>query len=100
LLFDNLKTPQALAVVFETITQANEKNYQGKPAKEFLEKVDRILGVKPFEKREIPDEVRKLIEEREQLRQKKDFTKADEIRAMIIELGFDVEDTAGKTVIF
>ncbi|MFA4906560.1 MAG: cysteine--tRNA ligase [Candidatus Margulisiibacteriota bacterium] len=100
LLLDDLKTPQALAVLFETIAKANEENFKGRPAREFLEKIDRILAIKPFEERKIPERVKKLAEEREDFRKQKNFSKADEIRSEIIKQGFDVEDTADGTEIF
>jgi cysteinyl-tRNA synthetase len=41
----------------------------------------------------VPAEVNELVKEREQARKGKDFTKADEIRDKLAELGFTVQDT-------
>ena len=57
---------------------------------------DKVLGLnlKPREKKvlKIPAEVQKIIDEREMARKNKDWKKADELRARIIELGFEVKD--------
>jgi cysteinyl-tRNA synthetase len=41
----------------------------------------------------LPEEVKKLVEEREEARKKGDFKKADEIREKIKSLGYLIEDT-------
>ncbi|KKR65203.1 MAG: Cysteine-tRNA ligase [Parcubacteria group bacterium GW2011_GWF1_40_5] len=42
----------------------------------------------------IPEEVLKLVEEREQARKEKDFKKSDELRGKINSLGYEIKDTA------
>jgi len=51
------------------------------------------------EKIKIPEEVKKLVKEREDSRKKKDFKKADELRDKIKKKGFIVEDVDGKSKI-
>jgi cysteinyl-tRNA synthetase len=60
--------------------------------------MDKILGLdlekylgKPLE---IPDEVRQLVEQREEARQNKEFNRSDDLRSAIYEKGYEVEDTA------
>lgn len=60
---------------------------------EFLNKIDTILEIIPSKQETIPKEVTKLIEQREQYRQDKNFTEADKIRTQIENLGWDIEDT-------
>lgn len=43
---------------------------------------------------DVPDEVRRLVAEREQARKARDFTRADTLRDEIARLGFEVRDTA------
>ncbi|OYT56417.1 MAG: cysteine--tRNA ligase [Candidatus Aenigmarchaeota archaeon ex4484_14] len=89
---DNLNTPEALAVIFDLITEANKKidskSLTKKEAADILallEKIDTIFKMMNFkkEKIEIPEEVKKLIQEREKARTEKNWKKADEIRGQI-----------------
>jgi cysteinyl-tRNA synthetase len=41
----------------------------------------------------IPDTVQKIIEDREMARKNNDFVKADALREMIIDEGYDIKDT-------
>lgn len=87
-LSEDLDTPKALAFVFDNL---------GKLSRDNFEKIDEVLGI--LEKVEIPEEVRRLVEEREETRKNKDFEKSDQLRSEIEEKGFLVEDLAGKTVV-
>jgi cysteinyl-tRNA synthetase len=59
---------------------------------------DKVFGLQ-FEsvlkevKIEIPEDVKKLVEERENARKNKDWAKSDEIRDKIASLGYEVKDT-------
>ncbi len=96
---NDFDTPNAMATLFEFISEVNKLIAENKLSKEnaievkkFLDEIDSVFGLleKEFE---IPEEVQKLIEEREEARKAKDFKKADEIREKIRKLGFIVEDT-------
>ncbi|OGH48049.1 MAG: hypothetical protein A3A51_02645 [Candidatus Levybacteria bacterium RIFCSPLOWO2_01_FULL_39_10] len=96
---DDLNMPEALSVVWEMV----RSDYPGSAKKKSLLKFDEILGLglaefKP-EKVEVPDEVRSLIQKREQFRKSGDFSEADKIRVQIEEKGFTVEDTPTGTKI-
>ena len=64
---------------------------------EVLLDFDRVLGLCFEDVRragaELPDEVRRLIAEREKARRARDWAKADELRARIGELDYTLEDT-------
>ncbi len=86
---DDLDTPRALALVWENIKNLNRAT---------LDEVDKILGLdftKDGPLYEIPAEVQKLADEREQARKDKDFAKSDELRKQIEDAGFEVKDTPG-----
>ena len=42
---------------------------------------------------EIPEEIKKIAQKREEARLAKDFKKSDELRGLINQKGYDVEDT-------
>jgi cysteinyl-tRNA synthetase len=89
---DDLDTPQAIALIWEVL---------GDPALSDGDKKATILtfnatlglGLEKIENIEIPENVTKLADEREQARKHKDFKKSDELRAEIEALGFIVKDT-------
>ena len=101
---DDFNTPKAKASLFELVSLVNEKinkktltQTQAKGILEFLKEINKIflfLDFKQTKKEsEIPEEVKKLAQQREEYRQNKDWAKADETRQKIELLGFEVEDT-------
>ena len=90
---DDLNFPKALSIVWEMV----KSDYPDSAKKQSILKFDEVLGLslanfKP-KKIEIPEEVRKLVEEREALRKEGKFDEADKIREEVEEKGFIVEDS-------
>ncbi|OGY25412.1 MAG: cysteine--tRNA ligase [Candidatus Woykebacteria bacterium RBG_16_44_10] len=90
---DDLDMPQALAVTSELV----RSNYPASAKLATLYKFDKVLGL-DFEKvaqksAEVSVEVRKLVEQREEAREKGDFNKSDELRSQIKKAGYEVDDT-------
>ncbi|MFW6014224.1 MAG: cysteine--tRNA ligase [Nanoarchaeota archaeon] len=96
---DDLNISGAMAAVFEFIKKANrlidEDRVGSKNAEKIMEKLlefDKVLGLIEKHEEDIPKEVIELAEERKEARNKKDFTKADELRQKIKEKGYYVDD--------
>jgi cysteinyl-tRNA synthetase len=90
---NDLGLPQALATTWEMVNDASASPADKKAT---LLNFDQVLGlglaeIKPIT---IPESVTKLLAEREQARQSGNFTKSDELRVEIDNLGFIIEDTA------
>ena len=97
---DDLNMPLALSAIHEFVSEINKAIAEGnldeknaKEVKEIMLDFDKVLGILEYEKAEVPEEIKKLIEEREKLRKQKQFEKADEIREKIRQLGWEVQDT-------
>jgi cysteinyl-tRNA synthetase len=99
---NDLNMPEALSVVWDLVKA--DKPSSAKAASLF--KMDRILGLQLAEWKEnnhkmsisqVPQEIQKMINEREELRRNKQFTKADHLRNRIKKLGFEILDT-GKGI--
>ncbi len=89
---DDLNLPQTLALVWELIKDENIA-----PADKLatLLKWDQVFGLNlaaSTHAAPIPENVQKLVADRELARQNNDWTKADELRAEISKLGYTVED--------
>lgn len=96
---NDLNMPQALAIVWEMV----KSDYPTSAKAESLLKMDKVLGLELDKylgkKLEIPEEVQKLINKREQARKSGDFKESDKLRHEIKKLGFEIEDTpAGPKV--
>ncbi|MFA6098704.1 MAG: cysteine--tRNA ligase [Patescibacteria group bacterium] len=94
---DDLNTPKGLAVMWNMLKSKNPPAAK----KASLLKFDEILGLdlvkaKPIR---VPVEIKQLAEEREILRNKKDFAGADIIREQIKKAGFRVEDTPAGAIV-
>jgi len=92
---DDFNTPQALVIV-QQILKSDLTN-QDKLAT--LLDFNKVLGLNlnKLEKVKIPEEIEKLVQEREQARKDEDWNKSDQIRKQIEEKGFRVEDTPEKS---
>ena len=99
---DDLDMPKALALVWEIVKDAN---LEEKEKRDLILDFDRVLGLKLDEsanalnKLVIPENVKRLIDERDKARAEKDFAKSDKLRAQIESLGFEVMDTSEGTVV-
>tara|TARA_Y100000034_G_scaffold14075_2_gene14732 strand:- start:7950 stop:9359 length:1410 start_codon:yes stop_codon:yes gene_type:complete len=88
---DDLNTPKALSIMWELI---RDKEAQGKL--KTIEEMDKVFGLNLLEDEEqikIPDEIKQLIDQRQQARKDKNFTKADKIRNELKQKGIILEDT-------
>jgi len=89
---DDLNMSKAISIVWEMV----RSDYPASAKKRSLLKFDDVLGLGlseyKEEKVEVPDEVRKLIKEREKLRKTGNFGEADKVRDEIKEKGFIIED--------
>jgi cysteinyl-tRNA synthetase len=92
---DDLNMPNALSVLWEVVRL--DKNSAEKLAT--VLKFDEVLGLSLRDAKsivqkqgEVPEEVQKLLDERENLRKEKKFSEADRIREKILVMGYKVED--------
>ena len=93
---DDLNMPLAMGIVWEIIrNDAKSKKFSN-----LLEKFDEVLGLNLINSKKylnkqisIPEEILKLVEERNKAKQEKDFKLADEIRDKIKEEGYIIKDT-------
>jgi cysteinyl-tRNA synthetase len=87
---DDLNTPLAMQVLWKLV---RDENAEGKI--NTIKKIDSVFGLKLLkkEKLDIPEEIKKLADEREEARKEKNFRKSDDLRNKINHLGFRVDDT-------
>lgn len=92
---NDLNTPEALATVWKL---AKDESVSLADKRATLLNFDKVLGLdlghNEFEIKEVPEEVQRLLNERESARSSNDYKKADELREQIKNLGFIVEDTS------
>jgi cysteinyl-tRNA synthetase len=89
---DDLNMPKALAVLQKLL---KDDKVSGKSKLELVEKMDSVFGLDLLkkEKVDVPEEVRKLAEERWKAKKMKDWKSADEARDKVKALGFVINDT-------
>lgn len=94
---DDMNMPQALAVMWDLVKSDNPSGAKAKS----LFKMDEVLGLdlqaKSFSAKQeqgiVPEHITALVAERETLRREKRFNAADQLRAKILKLGYEIEDT-------
>ena len=97
---DDFNTADALAAVFELVKFGNTNVQEGSSAEfaahtlEVMTKLCDVLGLILDKKEEILDEeIENLIAERQAARKAKDFSRADEIRGLLLDKGIELKDT-------
>ncbi|MHC9540869.1 MAG: cysteine--tRNA ligase [Vulcanimicrobiota bacterium] len=100
---DDLNTPQALASLFNLITQVNIMisrdeitRSDGEKVRAFLFELDSMLGLKLSDTEgdnALSDEEQALLDERAKVRKEKNFKRSDEIRDLLKERGIEIKDT-------
>jgi cysteinyl-tRNA synthetase len=104
----DLDTPAAIALVWDMV---KDQEISATDKLEALTLADTILGLGLSEERaaaklkvlvqkDLPKEVQKLIEAREEARKAKDFAKSDDLRNQLEALGYSVKDTPEGQKIF
>jgi len=90
---DDLNTPRGISLMWDLM-----KDEKVPPAdkKATILDFDKVfgLGFENLKEIEIPEEIKKLVTEREEVRKNKDFNKSDELRAQINFLGYEVKDSS------
>ena len=90
---DDLNMPIAMSIVWDVVRYPKK----AKSLANLLLKFDGVLGLKidenTSEKIDIPDEILKLVEERKQARDNKDWALSDKIRDIIKAKGYNIKDT-------
>jgi len=108
---DDLRTAEALAIVWEVIKDAELKASE---KYDLLLDFDQVFGLKLAEltiadietaqpqaitDTDLPTDIRKLVDQRESARQAKDWQRADELREQLLAKSFNVVDTeAGQEI--
>ncbi|MBJ7449273.1 MAG: cysteine--tRNA ligase [Parachlamydiales bacterium] len=97
---DDLNMPSALAVIFDLVREVNTICDDGKMTRidaqsclELLKRFDSILGVLFHDnEKEVPEEIMQLAKRRADARLAKDWKLADEMRQLISDKGYLIED--------
>ncbi len=89
---DDLDTPRALSLLWDLF---KDEKISDADKKATILDFDKVLGLgfKDLKENKIPKEVQKLMKEREDARQNKNWEKSDELRKEINNLGYEVKDT-------
>lgn len=92
LLENDLAMPEAIALIWKLV---KDDSISDPDKKATLLEFDKVfgLGLSELKKEEIPQEIKKLAQERELARKNKEWEKADEIRKKIEALGYELKDT-------
>lgn len=96
---DDLNMPVAMSVVWDVVKNPNKS----KKLQNLLLKFDEVLGLnlKDYKKEEnvLPEEIVKLVNERNEARANKNWAESDRIRDLLIEKGYTVKDSKEGTIV-
>lgn len=96
---DDLNMPVAMSIVWDIVKNPKKS----KAYAELLLDFDRVLGfnLDSYEKQEtsLPEEIQKLVAERNDARANKNWAESDRIRDILIEKGYTVKDSKEGTIV-
>jgi cysteinyl-tRNA synthetase len=92
-IFDDLKTPAALAFFNGMITRADELGPDSAAIVNASRRIDSIFGLRLSQRKDISEAQKQLIAGRQTAREAKDWAKSDELRRQLNEQGIGVRDT-------
>lgn len=102
---DDLNVSGAIGALFQFIKQSNPlvqmrmvDTDQKKAIARHLEGINSVLGVFDMNQCPLTPEINRLILQREQARQRKNWDEADAVRQTLLNMGINVLDTAGGPV--
>ncbi|OYT43681.1 MAG: cysteine--tRNA ligase [Candidatus Aenigmarchaeota archaeon ex4484_56] len=96
---NDLNTPKAISLMWKLIRDEKEINNEDKY--NLILDFDRIFGLKLEEVKslKLPDEIVKLVEEREKARKNRDWKEADKIREVLKKKGYLIDDTPDGPIV-
>lgn len=89
---NNLESPKALSILWDLV---KDKDLNNEDKLATILDFDKVFGfgLDKIEEDEIPEEIIKIAEERKLARDNKDWTKSDDLRNIVNDLGYDIKDT-------
>lgn len=92
----DLNVPLALGVVWK---MAKDLALSAATKRSLLSRFDRVLGlgVDKWQRAELPEELKRLLDERQAARARRDYATADELRARLAAAGVEIMDTPSGT---
>jgi cysteinyl-tRNA synthetase len=91
---DDLNTPEALSLVWKLIRE--EKEISNEDKHKLILDFDRVFGLGLDDiriEKLVPLTVKRLLKEREEARENKNYKKADNIRKELRKMGYEIQDT-------
>jgi len=88
---DDLNTPRAFAALFDLIRSCNKQ--QIKPPQTFFGTISDLFGIVPIMDSDVPEDIQKIVDERQLAREQKDWATADQLRDQLAEQGWTIDDT-------
>ena len=95
---NNLDTVKAIALLWKIL---GEKQIKDSEKYSLLLDFDKVLGfnLEKVKELKIPEKVKELVLEREKIRKQKNWKRADEIRKIVLEMGYKIEDRKSNSKI-
>lgn len=89
---NDLNSPKALSMINQMVDECDQQALA--PTIDQVEKIDQLLGLGLFNRKDITDKENDLISKREEARKSKDYQAADEARQQLNDQGIEIDDTA------
>lgn len=103
-LADDLNTSEAISILFDLVRHINSLIDRSELTHDdiqailaLLQQMDSVLGIMDFQKEEVPQEILSLVQERITARLERNWKRSDELRALLHQKGFSVEDAPDGT---
>jgi len=95
---DDLSTPDALAWFNGMVNRADELGPDSSAIRDYSAKIDSYLGLGLSDRKDIDQNQKELISQRDTARERQDWQKSDSLRRELLSQGLEINDTANGSV--
>jgi cysteinyl-tRNA synthetase len=95
---DDLASPEALGWFNGMVNRTDSLGIDSLSIGDQAKKIDELFGLGLSTRKDVPDDIKSLIKDRDEAREAKDWKKADSIRDKLLEHKIEINDSAAGSV--
>jgi cysteinyl-tRNA synthetase len=95
---DDLASPEALGWFSGMVNRTDSLGIDSLSIGDQAKKIDELFGLGLSTRKDVPDDIKSLIKDRDEAREAKDWKKADSIRDKLLEHKIEINDSAAGSV--
>ena len=97
-LFNDLNSAEAISILSEQVSESEEQGIVSEGFQDILNELDRLLGLNLSQRNDIGEDIKSILNQRQQARQNQVWESSDKLRAELTDKGIEIKDTPGGQI--